>query len=295
MITLIDGQFVPEAEAKISVADRCFLYGDGVFTTMRAANGRVFRLSAHLERLEKGAEFLGIRLPFGREELEAQVDELLRRSALAEASVRLTLSRGSGQRGYSPRAANRPLLVGTVHSAPLLDPETPSQWQLITSSVRLDAGDPLTRFKTCNKLRQVLARIEADEAGADEALMLNHSGDVAEASGANVFCVEHGVAWTPPLSSGALPGVTRGVLLELCCTLEGRGGEQAISLSRLKNAEGVFVCQSSLGVVEVTSLDGCSCRCAPLTRRLHREFQKLLAYETSTNSQSGAGPGGKWL
>jgi branched-subunit amino acid aminotransferase/4-amino-4-deoxychorismate lyase len=182
MTVFLNGQFVPEADAKVSVFDRSFLYGDGLFETVRISNRKPFRLMPHLERLEQGAAFLGITLPYSAVALSAYVAELIARNTLHEALLRITLSRGVGVRGYSPKGADKPMLVMSLHpfgapdSVPAgrhADPEIGAtvRWRAHTASVRLPAGDALAQFKTCNKLMQVVARAEADAVGADEALL----------------------------------------------------------------------------------------------------------------------------
>ena len=209
MIVFLNGQFSPEAEAKVSVFDRSFLYGDGLFESVRVYRSEPFRWPQHLVRLHAGAEFLGIRIPFSDAELTTAARELVTRNALPEALLRLTLSRGAGPRGYSPKGADSPTLVLTLHPAPVVSPEKPRRWKLITSSFRIPAGDRLATFKTTNKLAQVLARAEAEERGADEALLLNTDGRFAEAASSNLFWIEHGTICTTPLAEGLLAGVTR--------------------------------------------------------------------------------------
>ena len=173
MIVFLNGRFVPEEQALVSVFDRSFLYGDGLFETMRVFGGRPFRWAQHLERLERGAQFLKMSLPFPATALRGLAGELIDQNNMPEALLRVTLSRGVGNRGYSPRGAGHPSLLMSLHSAPVFDFEKPPRWRLATSSFRLPANEPLAQFKTCNKLPQILARAQADEAGADEALLLN--------------------------------------------------------------------------------------------------------------------------
>src|SRR5207237_8017976 len=133
--------------------------------------------------------------------------------------LRLTLSRGIGLRGYSPKGAERPSLVMSLHSTTVIPSNGSLQWRLKTASVRLPANEPLAQFKTCNKLPQILARAEADTAGADEALLLNTDGHVVEAASSNLFWVRDQTVCTPPLTSGIVAGVTRTVVLEICSSL----------------------------------------------------------------------------
>src|SRR5207244_3239562 len=150
MIVFLNGQFVPESQAVVSIFDRSFLYGDGLFETMRIHNGKPFRWVQHLDRLRQGAEFLKIRIPFAEAALEKFAAELVTRNQMPEALLRLTLSRGVGVRGYSPKGAEQPFLAMSLHPIPVS--ETPVQWKLVISSFRLPANEPLAQFKTCNKL-----------------------------------------------------------------------------------------------------------------------------------------------
>ena len=233
MLVFLNDRFVPEAQAVIPVSDRGFLLGDGLFETVRVANGRPFRFAQHLERLERGADFLKIKLPFTAQELEQFAQRLIERNQMPEAILRLTLTRGPGGRGYTPEYERKPSLVMTLHSAPgasasgpassgqsspLAGPETgaPLQWKLISSSFHIPAADPLAAFKTTSKILHVMARAEAMEKGADEALLLNTDGEVAETTSGNIFWVSDGNICTVPAGHGILSGITRAVVLEIC-------------------------------------------------------------------------------
>jgi aminodeoxychorismate lyase len=269
----LNGQFVPELDAKVSVFDRSFLYGDGLFETVRVYSGRPFRWPQHLERLHAGAKFIGIRVPFTGEEFTAAVSELVTRNKLPEATLRLTLSRGVGPRGYSPRGADSPTLVMTLHPAPVVSLESPRRWKLITSSFRIPAGDRLATFKTTNKLVQVMARAEAEESGADEALLLNTNGHFIEATGSNLFWIENGAVCTPQLAEGLLAGVTRAFVLELAGQLGLPTNECACEPEQLQRAQGVFLTNSSLEIVPAISLDGEPLRESVVTQRLHGAYR----------------------
>lgn len=256
MIVFVNGKFVPEEQALVSVFDRSFLYGDGLFETMLVANGKPFRFDQHLRRLQNGAEFLSIRLPFAPAALHEFAAQLIERNQLRDGILRLTLSRGVGLRGYSPHGAERPFLTMTLHPGPPHDPPRPLRWRLATSSFRLPSGNPLARFKTNSKLLQISARAEAEAKGADEALLLNTDGHVIEAAGSNLFWIANGTVYTPPLDSGVLPGVTRSVLFEVCVQLGFSTRETNISLEKLRRQDGIFLSLTTLGVIEVTTLDG---------------------------------------
>jgi len=280
MTVFLNGQFVPEKEAVVSIFDRAFLYGDGLFETMLVVNGKPFRWQQHHERFLRGAEFLKIKVPFPSGALRDFAGRLIAKNQMPDSLLRLTLSRGIGPRGYSPKGADRPFVAMSLHPAPPSDPQTPPRWRLVTSSFRLPANEPLAEFKTCNKLPQILARAQADAAGAGEALLLNTDGFVVEASSSNLFWIQNGTIRTPPLPSGILPGVTRAVVLELCSRIGLEAREASVRRKQLRHAEGVFLSLSTVGIAESISLDGQALAHSPLVDKLHRAYWKLLHSET---------------
>jgi aminodeoxychorismate lyase len=273
MLIFLNGQFIPEERAVVSVLDRGFLYGDGLFETMLVSKGKPFRWREHMERLQRGAEFLKIKMPCSAEALRGFADELIGKNQMPDALLRLTLSRGVGPRGYSPKGADSPTLVMSLHPPPR--PGAPPRWKLITSSHRLPANEPLAQFKTCNKLAQILARAEADAAGADEALLLNTDGFAVEGASSNLFWVERDAVCTPPLVSGVLAGVTRAVVLEICQALGLQTRESEITPEQLLEADGVFVSLSSFGIVEAQSLNGHLLKIASLVGGIQESYLKL--------------------
>ena len=272
MLVFLNGRFVPDHEAVVPVTDRGFLYGDGLFETVRVRRGCAVRLADHLERLARGAAALALKLPWAPENVAQHAAELIARNQLPEAILRITVSRGSGARGYSPRGADQPTFVMTLDSAPSLDPGAPCAWSLVTAPHRISVDDALSGFKTANKLRNVMARMAAEACGANEALLLNTRGEVAEAASANVFWIQDGRIGTPPLSAGILPGITRAVILEICGSLGSPRGEATIQPDDLARAEGIFLTQSTLGVIAVTALDGVAIPVPPVIAQLHRAY-----------------------
>jgi len=276
VLIFLNGRFVPEDRAVVSVLDRGFLYGDGLFETLRICNGRPFRWAQHLERLQRGAEFLKIKLPVAPGKLLAAAGKLIAKNKMPDAVLRIALSRGVGLRGYSPKGANSPTLVMSLHPAPDAGSGT---WKLVTASFRLPVNDSLARFKTANKLTQILARAEADEAGADDALLLNARGRVVEATAGNLFWVSKDVVCTPPVSAGILPGVTRAVILEICRKLKIKPRERAPRAQELFSAQGVFLSLSSWGIVEAVELDGRRLRRAAVVKKIRQAYAELLRVE----------------
>jgi branched-chain amino acid aminotransferase len=274
MTIFLNGQFVPEDQAVIPVNDRGFMYGDGLFETVRVANGRLFRLAQHLERMTRGADFLKIKPPFTPKELEDFAEELIEANEMPEAILRVTLTRGPGERGYTPKAEDRPTVVMALQAAPYL--ETPVQWSLVTSSFRVLAADPLSSFKTLNKLTHVMARVEAAEKGADEALLINTNGEVAETASGNVFWVYNDKICTTPTGRGVLPGITRAVVLEICQTLGLLTNKRVVKPEALKNSGGIFITQSAFGIVPVANFDGEPVASSPLVDQIFNAYRELL-------------------
>lgn len=242
----LNGSLIDEAEARIAPTDRGLLLGDGLFETMAAENGAVPELARHHARLRRGAELLRLPVHFTPQNLAQIVAELLAANGLTLAAVRLTLTRGSGPRGLLPGDATTPTLMLTASAMPAASGPA----RLITAGQRRDESSILSTIKSLNYLPNVLARIEAAEAGADDALLLNHAGRVAEASASNVFVRLAGRWITPPVSEGALPGVRRAVLLEA-----GRVQEAPVSIAELVRAEALCL-GNALSMRAVASLDG---------------------------------------
>jgi aminodeoxychorismate lyase len=275
MLVFLNGRFVPESQALIPVNDRGFLYGDGLFETLRVCGGRPFRLAQHLERMMRGADFLKIKCPFMPKELQQFAGQLIEQNKMPEAILRVTLTRGPGERGYTPQTGSRPTVVMTLHAVP--EAGAPIQWRLITSSYRIPAGDPLSSFKTLNKLTHIMARREAVEKGADEALLVNTNGEVAETAGGNLFWICDGEICTVPTDCGALPGITRAVVLEICQTLCLPVNQRVIKPGALRSSGGIFITQSVLGIVTAAAFDGGPVVRSPLVEQISRAYGEMLA------------------
>jgi aminodeoxychorismate lyase len=280
MIVFLNGKFVPEQDAKVSIFDRAYLYGDGLFETMLVSRGVPFRWGLHIQRLDRGAAFLGISVPYNEVQLRQYATRLINDNQSSNALLRLTLSRGVGIRGYSARGADAPTLSMSLHPLQQVG-RTLTNWKLFSSSLRLPANEPLAQLKHCNKLPQILARAEAERAGADEALLTNTDEEIVEAAAGNLFWIHGGVVCTPPLAGGILAGVTRMVVLELCQRLGLELRETATDHEELLRAEGVFLSLSSHGLVQAISLDGRSLATDPLTTKLHAAYGDLVERESA--------------
>jgi len=277
MIVFLNGRFVPESQAVVPINDRGFMLGDGLFETMRVCNGRPFRMAQHLERMTHGADFLKIKCPFTPRELEKFAGQLIGQNQMPEAALRVTLTRGPGARGYAPPVQGQPTVAMTLHPVPLMDLEKPVQWSLITSSYLIPASDPLSSFKTTSKLLHVMARMEAMDQGADEALLINSNGEVAETAGGNLFWIYDNTICTVPTGCGVLPGITRAVVLEICQALGLPTNKRVIKPEDLRNSEGIFVTQSVLGVVLVTTFNGEPVAPSPLVEQISRAYCEMIA------------------
>lgn len=293
MFVFLNGKCVPEKDAVVSVFDRGFLLGDGLFETIRVFNGVPFRWQQHWQRFRHGADFLQINIPFGQKRLRQAALDLVRKNRMPDALLRLTLSRGVGIRGYSPKGANRPVLVMSLHPMPARPAvhapnkqkferqrTAPVLWSLVTSSCRLPAAEALAQFKTCNKLTQVMARAEADAVKADEALLLNTDGFVVEGAASNLFWIEGKTIYTPPLVAGILSGITRAVVLEICRKQKIAVREKNIVPQKLRRVDGIFLSLSSFGIVEARRLDGKKLNHSPLSRQIAAVYDQLLAAES---------------
>ena len=286
MFVFLNGKFVPEPKAVISVFDRGFLYGDGLFEAIRVFNGQPFRWKEHVQRLQQGVKFLKFRLPLPPDELLSGALTLITKNRMPDSMLRLVLSRGPGTPGYSPKDAKKPTVVMSLRPAPKISPNGPTQWKLITSSFRLPANDPLAAFKNCNKLSQVLARAEADAVGSNEALLTNTNGFAVEGASSNLFWVKGHTIFTSPLVAGILPGVTREVVFEIASGLKIRVQKRNIRPKELARADGIFLSLSSFGIVEAKSLDGRKLKTSPLTSRVARAYHEILVNSSACNRRT---------
>jgi len=243
----LNGKLVPAELARLDPRDRGFTLGDGLFETIRLEDGWIAYLGRHLARLRQGAEFLGIPLHWSDAEIETGLTTLVAAEGLTEAAVRITLSRGPGERGIAPPSVPIPTLMITAGPLP---PAGPPVRTVIATVTRRNEASPLSRLKTLNYLDNILARREALTRGTDDAILLNTRGTVAEASIANLFVLSGGVLKTPPVADGALPGIMRGTLIERCGAVEA-----SLTVEDLTAATAVFL-SNSLGLKPVAAIDG---------------------------------------
>lgn len=253
----IDGVIVDASEARIPITDHGLLYGDGIFEGIRVFGGRVFRLDDHMARFRTGLSHIALDLPGGIEHARRVVLETVRAHATQEAYVRLIATRGEGALGVDPTSCSHPRLLCLVDQIELYpDEKLATGLSMLTSSLRRPPADVLDpRVKSLNYLNNVLAKLEAKQRGADEALLLNQAGMVAEAAVANVFIVRDGELLTPPTSDGALEGIVRMTVLELAGSLGIPAREKTLGRFDFLAADEAFLTGSGAGIVPVTSLD----------------------------------------
>lgn len=277
----IDGHVVEGCRARIPVTDHGLLYGDGIFEGIRVCAGGVFRLADHLRRFATSARAIGLELPGGARELREIVLETVRAHGGKEAYIRLLATRGEGALGIDPTTCPRPRVICIVDEVSLFPEEKLSRGlDLVTASLRRPATDALDpRVKSLNYLNSVLARREAGLRGADDALILNASGLVAEASAANVFIARDGALFTPPATDGALEGVTRASVLEIAASEAIRVCERSLSRVDLLGADELFLTGTGARIAAVATLDGQAIGRPgerPLTARLQEAFSEFV-------------------
>ncbi|MBE3577538.1 MAG: branched-chain-amino-acid transaminase [Limnochordales bacterium] len=284
LLVYLDGRLVPEEEAKISIFDHGLLYGDGVFEGIRLYSGRIFRLEQHLERLYESAASIRLNIPMTREEFKQAIIETVRANKLQDGYIRPVVTRGVGDLGLDPVRCPRPT-VFIIASTIQLYPESlyENGLRIGTVSTRKNAPDSLNpRIKSLNYLNNILAKLEANNAGFAEALMLNHQGYVAECAADNIFAVRRGAVLTPPTYVGALAGITRQVVLELAPGLGYQATEAVLTLHDLYTADEVFLTGTAAEIVPVVEIDGRtigSGKPGPVTRRLRAAFRELTQRE----------------
>jgi branched-chain amino acid aminotransferase group I len=283
-IVYLNGSLIPHSQAFISVMDYGFLYGFGLFETMRAYRGQVFRLERHLSRLAHSAQIL--RLPIRALALKDAVADTIRANQLSEARIRVTVSIGEGGMIPNPSTCSKPtVLILAEHYKPYREQIYQKGFSAVVSSIRRNSQSPLSRLKSANYLESMLVRQEARAAGVDEALCLNEKGFLAEASMSNIFLVTGGILRTPHEESGILPGITREIVLELASQLGINTIEQDISLVELSQAEEAFLASSLVEIMPLTKVAGKPIgpgRPGPITQRLMVVYKKLLPSITQT-------------
>jgi len=276
----VSGKLYPKSDAKISVYDHGLLYGDGIFEGIRCYRGKVFKLQEHLERLYEGARAIKLEIPLTKEQFGDAIYATLAANNLQDAYIRAVVTRGAGTLGLDPRRCSNPeVVIITDHVA--LYPKEAYDKGLEVATVSTIRSHPAAlnpRIKSLNYLNNVLARMEATLAGCEEALMLNHKGEIAECSADNIFLVKKGILKTPPTDAGILEGVTRQTVLDLAKELGVEARETALTRHDVYVADECFLTGTGAEIIAVTKVDSRPIgngKPGPITTRLLHAFRKL--------------------
>ncbi|WP_088187212.1 branched-chain-amino-acid transaminase [Desulfosporosinus sp. FKA] len=258
LVIYCKGAFVSEQEAKVSIFDHGFLYGDGIFEGIRAYHGRVFKLDEHLKRLYESAKSIHLSIGIAKDEMQEIVLETLRRNGLRDAYIRLVVSRGKGDLGLDPNNCSQASIFCIADQIKIFEPiKYERGLEVKTAATRRNNPDSLNpRIKSLNYLNNILAKIEANQAGVVEAIMLTQDGYVAEGTSDNIFIVRNGVLMTPPLSAGVLEGITRNSVLELARELGIRTAEELFTRHDLYTASECFLTGTAAELIPVVNVDG---------------------------------------
>jgi branched-chain amino acid aminotransferase len=276
----IDGEFYPEPEAKVSVFDHGLLYGDGIFEGIRFYNGRVFRLTEHLERLWESAKAICLTIPISFSEMEAAVLDTIRRNDLRDGYIRLLVTRGKGNLGLSPDRCPHASVIVIADKIALYPPEKyETGMDMVTCATRRVSSAALPpAVKSLNYLNNIMAKIEANHAKADEGLMLNEEGFVAECTGDNIYTVKRGVITTPPIYAGGLRGITRQVVFEICAEFGIPIQEQEMMRYDIYTADECFLTGTAAEVIAAIRLDTRVIgdgKPGPITQRIVARFREI--------------------
>src|SRR3954452_10758530 len=277
----IDGEFFGEKDAKISVFDHGLLYGDGIFEGIRFYNGRVFRLEEHLERLWDSARSICLEIPMSMPAMTEALLETIRQNDLRDGYVPLVVTRGVGNLGLNPVQCKKPSVIIIAATIALYPAEIYARGlTVITCATRRTSPSSLNpAVKSLNYLNNVMARIEANLAGADEALMLNEAGNVAECTADNVFVIKHGQIFTPPISAGALRGITRSVVFDVAAELGIKITETDVTRHDVFIADECFLTGTAAEVIPVVKADGRTIgtgKPGSITSRMIARFRELV-------------------
>lgn len=280
----LDGRFVDSADAKISVFDHGLLYGDGIFEGIRLYQGNIFRLEEHLERLWYSAKAILLTIPISRKEMAEAVCEACRQNGLTDGYIRLLVTRGVGDLGLSPWLCPRPSVIIIADKIALYPPEyyTTGLSIVTVPTRRMSPAALPPSIKSLNYLNNILAKLEAKEAGALEAIMLNEEGFVAECTGDNLFIVHKGRLYTPAAQQGALKGITRDTIFAVAGALDLPLEEHDLTRYDVWNADECFLTGTGAEVIPVVKLDGRQIgdgRPGPITGRVLTEFRRRVVAE----------------
>ncbi len=282
MKIFIDGKFYSERDAKISVFDHGFLYGDGVFEGIRAYNGRVFKLKEHIDRLFYSAKAILLEIPMSHQKISQAVIDSCRVNKIRDGYIRLVVTRGVGTLGLNPKSCKKPSTVIIAGKIQVYPPEVYAQGiDIVTVPTTRNLHSALNpAIKSLNYLNNILAKIEANNAGCQNGLMLNAEGFVSECTVDNVFIIKNGDVFTPPLSAGALYGITRHTVMELAVQNGLKVSEPNLTRYDLYNADECFLTGTGAEIMPVIKIDGRvigTGKPGNLTRKLVQEYHALTS------------------
>ncbi len=277
----IAGKLYPKSEAKVSVYDHGLLYGDGVFEGIRSYAGKVFRLKEHVDRLYDSARAIKLEIPLSKTEFAQAIHDTLAVNALKDAYIRAIVTRGAGTLGLDPRKTSDPQVIIITDTIQLYPPELyETGLEIATvSTIRNHPNAVNPRIKSLNYLNNILAKIEAIQAGCLEALMLNHKGEVAECTGDNIFIIKHGLLRTPSLEAGLLEGITRNAVIELAKKAGIEVQEMALTRHDVFTADECFLTGTAAEVIPVVKCDARvigTGKPGPITKQLMKRFHELV-------------------
>lgn len=277
----LDGEFVTKEGAKVSVFDHGFLYGDGIFEGIRIYNGNIFKCKEHLDRLYDSAKSIQLNIPLSYQEMEEALVETLRRNELRDGYIRLVVSRGVGNLGLDPNRCPKASVIIIAEQLAIYSEEAYKiGLKTVSVSTRRNIPDALNpKIKSLNYLNNILVKIQSNLAGAGEAIMMNAQGYVTEGSGDNIFIVKRGVITTPPCYLGALEGITRQAIIEICKRIGYKLKEEPFTLHDVYIADEVFLTGTAAEVIAVREVDGRNIgegHAGPITLRLLDEFRSIV-------------------
>ena len=281
LLVYVDGSYYPKSQAKISVFDHGLLYGDGIFEGIRAYNGSVFKLKEHIDRLYRSAHMIMLEIPMAKEQMIQAVLETLRKNSLKDSYIRLIVTRGVGDLGLNPKKCVKPTIIIITDTITLHKVEAKEKGvTAMLSWVKRDPVDATTHeIKSLNYLNSILAKIEANIAGVDEAICLDKNGFICEGVAENMFMVKNGKLFTPPSYTGALQGITAEEVMRLARRLGYDVEEKNITPYELFNAEEAFFTGTAAEIIPVREINKRtidSGKPGPITKKLIAEFSKVV-------------------
>lgn len=282
----MNGQMVDKDDAKVSVFDHGFLYGDGIFEGIRCYNGKVFRMKEHIDRLWDSAKSLHIAIPISKEEMSSAIYQTLAANEMVDGYIRLVVTRGIGTLGLDAHLCGTPQIIIITASLKLYTADFYEKGiKIVTAStIRMPSDSLNPRIKSCNYLNNILAKIEGYNAGCEEALMLNHQGDVAECTGDNIFIIRNGKLYTPPADAGILEGITRNAVIDVARNMGIDVFETAMTRHDVYCSDECFLTGTAAELIPVVEIDGrliADGKPGQMTLAILQAFRDLVHQETT--------------